>query len=233
MGSSGASSGGSFRGAWAGSTVYAPGDMVTYNNALYVTATGAAADVAPVVSTILYSGTPASSDAVDATDYQFRALCTISQRIRITGICYYKVASQTAVPHALRIYNPSVSTTTPILSATVVGEVAGSTGQRIAPVVADLPAGTYAFTLVSGASETGYAYQASFGFPLTSGSVSMTAGGFIQSHANITTVESATTYYSGVCPRWEEPSASWTLVARMDSVVASTDRDLYIPAAPA
>ncbi len=236
MGSSGRTGGGgTYRGTWTGGTTYSAGDMVTYGNALYVAPAGAAADVAPVTETILYSGTPSSVDTVDNDPYQFRCLFSSSVRVRLTGLCYFKTATQTEVPHTLRLYDPAISTTAPLASVTVPGEVAGATGQQIAPIIADIVAGrNYSATLVTGAGvvETGYRYQTSFGFPVTAGSITMTAGGYSTSHANITTINSATNYYAGICPRWEEPSAFWTLVARTDSVVAGGDGDLFVPLRP-
>jgi hypothetical protein len=241
MGSSGASRGGgsTFYEEWAPATAYTAGSWVTYDTGygkgLYVTTDGAAADDAPVTSTILYSGTPSSVDTVDGDPYQFRCLFSSTKRVRLTGLCYFKTATQTEMPHELRLYDPTLSTAAHIASVTVPGEVAGATGQHIAPLIADiLPSRNYSATLVTGVGvvETGYRYQTGFSFPTTAGSISMSAGGYSASHANITTIVSPTNYYAGVCPRWEEPSVNWTLVARLDSVIAGGDRDLYVPLRP-
>ncbi len=228
--------GGGYKGDWDPATEYQPGELVTYRGGLYGTADGAAVGDEPVVETILYSGTLGSTDAVDGDPYQFRALCQSSKRLRVTGIGYDKVATQTEVPHELRVYDPSVSTTAPLASVTVVGEVAGSTGQRFAAIIGDmLPSRNLAFTLVTGVGvvEAGYKYQTAFPFPVTAGSVTLSAGGYSTSHANITSISSPANYYAAVTPRFEEPSVNWALVGRFDPVWIGSARSYNYPIVPA
>lgn len=231
--------GGGYLGDWQAGTAYAAGSIVSYNGALYGTVNGAAADVAPVETRTLFTGTPSTVDTGDSGDYQFRGLVTVTPpagytSVRCTGLCYYKTATQTTVPHELRLYDPTISTATPLLTATVPSEVSGAVGIQTAPVIADLLSGTYAVTVVAGAgADAGYAYTASYGFPLTSGAVSLTAGGFSGSHANITTITNATTYYAGVSLRWEQPSSSWRLLARTDPVMIGAARSYNYPIVPA
>lgn len=231
--------GGGYLGEWQAGTAYAAGSIVSYNGSLYGTANGALADVAPVETRTLFTGTPSTVDTGDTGDYQFRGLITVTppagyDTVRCTGLCYYKTATQTTVPHELRLYDPAISTATPLLTATVPGEVSGAVGIQTAPVIADLFARDYAVSIVAGAgADAGYAYTPSYGFPLTSGSMSLTAGGFSGSFDNITTITNATTYYAGVSLRWEEPSASWTLLARTDPVMVGAARSYIYPITPA
>lgn len=231
----GSGSGGGFRGTWQAATEYQPGEIVVYGDGVYGTEGGAAADDPPWTLTTLYSGTPATTELADGGDYQFRALCTPSKRVRLAALGFYRTAAQTQVPHELRLYDPAQSTTTPLATVTVPGEVGGSAGFQFAPIIGDVVSGrALALTVVAGAgADVGYAYTAAFGFPLQVGAFEMSAGGFSGSHANITTITNPTTYYSGVTPRWQEPSTAWTLLSRTDPVIIGASRGYDYPIVPA
>lgn len=220
------------RGAWAPATEYQPGDVVTYRNATYWTPAGAAADDAPVTDREFFgAAAPPSVDPADATNYQFLAQVTALRNLRIKRGNYYKVATQNQVPHEMRVYRPSFATDSPLLSATIPGEVAGAVGRQTTPIVADLIAGNqYTLTLVTGAgTDAGYRYDAAFPFPLTVGSLRLDAGGFVASHANITgPITSPTTLYAGITPTWEDPSVAWVLLGRSDPVFVGTSRTVAI-----
>lgn len=226
---------GGYRGDWAPGTAYRAGDIVTYGDAVWGCASGAAADVAPYTSVLLYNGVPTSTDTTDGVDYQFRARVTVDAVTWVDGLRFYKTATQTNIPHEMRIYDSGLSTTSPILSVTVPGETGAGVGYQTAPVLADLrPGRTYEITLVTGAgTDAGYGYTAAFGFPVDSGPVHMTAGGFTASHANITAVTNPTTHYAGVNLRYRQIHASWRLLYRHDAVVAGTSRALSLTSVPA
>lgn len=231
--------GGGFKGVWDPLTVYQPGESVVWGTGYYSTAVGAAAGVAPFETKTLFTGVPTTIDVADAGDYQFRGLINVTlppgvASIRCTGLCYYKTATQIAVPHELRIYDPAQSTATTIASGLVTGEVAGAVGIQTAPVIADLLGRPYAITAVVGAgADQGYAYTPGFAFPLNDGAMSLTSGGFSNTHANINAIINAGTYYGGVSLRWEQPSPLWTLTGRFDPVIIDTGRAYKYPIIPA
>ena len=230
----GGGGGGSFKGVWNVGTAYNLGDTVLYEDGYYVAVNASGAGIAPTSEMILYNQVPPNTDPADASDYQFRALVTPSKNLRVTGIGYYKIATQQAVPHGLRIYDPTESTVNQVLNTSVLNEVAGAVGLQMAGVVADLRAGRpYAFTVVVGLiGDAGYAYHPAFGFPSNVGSMSLTAGGFSTTHANISVMNVPTTLYAGITPRWEEPHANWQLVGRFDPVMIGNDRAYRYPVIP-
>ncbi len=220
----GSSGGAGFRGVYDSGTAYLAGDLVVYNNALW----GAAADVtgtAPVSVANALSGTPGDTAVSDAGDYEFVATFTVSANVRLTHVCFYKSTLQTQVPHTLSLWDTGISTTTPLATSTNTAETGGGTGVQAAPLIADLRTGrTYAVSLATGTgTDSGYVRTTSVSLPITSGVVSITSVGFSTVVGNITTVTTGTTSF-WVWPRWEAPSASWTLAARMDPAVSGGNR---------
>jgi len=181
------------------------------------------------VETTLYSGSLASTDTGDSGEYQFLGAFTASRTVRCTGLVYFKTATEVEIPHELRLFDVDYSTVTPLVSVLAVDGASGSTGYKVAPVIGDLRAGhNYKVSAVIGAgADAGYSYTAGFGFPLSSGSITMTEGGFCGSHANISSVTNPTTYYTGVNLRWQEPSANWKLLSRNDpAIMVGTSRTI-------
>lgn len=231
-----AGGGGGFKGVWNPLTVYNAGETVLYRDGYYATVAGAGAGVAPVVVRDFFSGPPTNIDVGDFADYLFRGAFTVSARTRVTGLTWYKLASQINVPHETRLYNITRSTVTPLATAITVGAASGSVGTFRAPIIADvLPGNTYAAVLVAGAgAESGYAYTPAYGFPQTAPSsvLTMQAGGFANGFANITAITNPGTNYANIAPQWEEPSASWVLVGRLDPVVIGNAATYNYPIIP-
>ncbi len=228
--------GGTYRGVWQSGVSYNAGDTVTYGRALYGTSAGALAGDTPVVVKELYTGSLTTTDVADTGDYQFTGFFNTTKTVRATGLQYLKTATEIAVPHEVRLYDVGWSTSTALASATVPGEVAGGTGRQTAPILGDLiPGRSYAVAPVLGAgADAGYSYTPAFAFPHSGsgGSLTLTSGGFSNSHANITTITNPGTYYAGGSVRWEEPSAAWDLIARFDPVVVGAGRALFYPIVP-
>lgn len=224
--------GSGFTGTWDALTEYQPGDIVQYGDLLYGTIDGAPAGEQPDTVVPLNTAVPTTTATGDGTDYQFVAQVTATELTRVEGIDFYKLAGQSAVPHELRAYDISWGTTSPLAVATVVGEVGGAVGFQTAPVVGDMRAGkTYAFTFVAGTvGEDTYAYTPGFTFGGEVGALTLVAGGFVASHANITSIGSPTTYYAAVGPRFRSRNQYWTrLVAGAPVWIGSNRAVTYAP----
>lgn len=232
FGGGGSGGGGGYRGAWDVGTAYAAGDIVRHGNASYG-ASGASTGTSPVTVTNGLSGTPGNTAAVDGSDYELGTRFSVSRDVRLTALCFWKSSLETQVPHTLKLWDIGVSTTSPIATATHVGETGAGTGVHVAPMSVDLKAGrTYYATKATGTgTDTGYATTAGVSLPITAGSVTIDAFLFSGTIGNVTTVTTGTTSY-WVWPRWEEPGAGWDLVSRFDRVAVGADRDLYVPVAP-
>ena len=218
----GSGGGGGFMGVWNPGSTYNPGESVLYRDGYYSTVAGSAPGNAPVTVTDAFAAVPTTLDPSDFGDYLFRGLFIALARVRLVGMTWYKAASQINVPHQMRLYNVTRSTTTPIATAFTVGAAAGAVGQFRAPIIADVPqAGdTFAAVVQAGAgAESGYYYTPGFTYPHNVGSVRMTAGGFASGFGNITSITNPGTNYSNVAPQWEEPHPDWVLTGRFDPAV--------------
>lgn len=228
---------GTYRGDWDSGTTYNPGDTVTFGDALCGTVNGASAGQTPWTQRQLYSGTPGSTDGSDSTDYMFRGLIQVTRKLRVDGLVWYKAASQTAVGHELRVYDIGFGATSILCSALTLLEGAADVGYKIAPVTFDmLPSHSYAVALVEGLTgDVGYHYSSGFSFPVTLGSASLVAGGFVASHANIATglTNAATHLYSGVNIRYQDPHANWAVLARWEAISIGSSRALLAAIPPA
>lgn len=231
MGSSGRAAGGGYRGAWSELIAYSTGDVVRYGTALYG-AVAASTNQTPVTVTNAFTGVPADVAVADGADYELGCRATVSKALRMTHNTFYKSTLQTQVPHAQKVWDTGVSTTTPIASATRTAEAGGSTGVQAAPMVVDLqPGRTYYFTVATGTgTDTGYVRTTSVSLPVVVGSMTIDALFFGTTIGNVTTITTGTTNF-WISPRWEEPNSTyWELIGRFDAVAASSDRDLYVPA---
>lgn len=224
--------GGGFIGAWDPAVEYQPGAIVQYGDLLYGTIDGAPVGEQPDTVVPLNTVVPTTTATGDGTDYQFVAQVTATELTRVEGVDFYKLAGQSAVPHELRAYDISWGTTSPLAVATVPNEVGAAVGFQTAPMVGDMRAGrTYGFTFVAGTvAEDTYAYTAGFAFGGTVGALTLVAGGFVASHANITTISSPTTYYTAVGPRFRRRNQYWTrLVAGAPVWIGSNRAVTYAP----
>lgn len=227
---------GKYRGIWQPGTVYDAGDTVFYDDGYYGAVNGALANVAPFLMTTFFEGTLNNSTTVDQDDYQFLATFTVSEEVRLEAFVWDKIVQQVSVPHEVRLFDTGFSTATPQASVFTANETA--TGQQVAPIIADLqPGRTYRGAFLAGAgSEGGYRFQANFfsGGPITVGSLTMSAGGFVTGFAGVPdgSIGNPTTYYVGLSPRWKQPNANWVLLGRRDPVIIGNARAFVAPAVP-
>lgn len=212
-----------FLGAWDSGTAYVAGESVVYGDAVYGAVAGST-NVAPVAVSNLISGTPAELTVSDGGDYEMGIRFTVSRKLRLTHLVFYKSSLQANAPHTLKLWDTSVSTTTPIVSTSSSGELTGTTGVVAAPCVADLVAGrTYIVTLTTGlGSDTGYVRTTGVSLPITVGSVTADTFLFSTTIGSVASVTTGTTNFF-VWPRVEEPaSSSWSLEGRADPVAGGT-----------
>lgn len=226
--------GGGFVGDWDPGIEYQPGEIVRYGDLVYGAIAGAPAGEEPDDLVYLSQPVPTQTAVGDSADYQFLAQVTASELTRVEGIAYYKLAGQVSVPHELRAYDVAYSTTSPLAVATVPGEVAGAAGWQLAPLIGDMrPGKTYDFTLVAGAgTDNTYGYTPAYAFGGQVGALTLVAGGFIASHANVTgAVSQAGTYYSSVSPYFRRRSQYWTRIGGLGPVWIGSNRTVtYAPA---
>jgi hypothetical protein len=199
---------GGFRGTWDSGTDYVTGDLVVADQALY----GALADNAghrPVVVTSLLTADP-TDDPADGEHYNMGALFSVTRRLRLLSIDFYKLASSTGT-HVGRIWDMA-DTSTPLLEQAFTAETASGLQQQ-----------SVTFT-----AETGIDYMVTVSFPngnywrtvnlftseldRSSVVVPATAGGFSSVAADVPNTFNATSY--GVSMTWEEPDADWQIAGR-------------------
>jgi hypothetical protein len=232
----GAGGGGGFKGTWNPAVAYNAGESVLYRDGLYATEAGAGAGVAPVVVTDFFSGPPTLTDTTDSGDYLFRAVFNVAKRLRMIKMNWFKTALQTQTPQEMRFYNITESAINALAIVNTAGLVTpADVGTFGAPIIGDLlPGRNYAAVLQTGAgAERGYAYTPNYPYPVTVGSVQMTAGGFATGFANISgAITNPTTNYSNVAPQWEEPSTLWALIGRFDPVVVGNLKTYMSPVIP-
>lgn len=219
---------GTFRGLWDDEIEYQPGDSVMHGTGRYVAVDGAAAGDAPHTVMQSLSVAPANTDTTDGAEYELVSHFNWGDKgVRVTGVGFPKTALQVAVPHTLKFWDKAFALTAPILTTQVAGEGAGASGLLIADCIVDTkPGATYAASYVVGTgSDAGYRHQAGFAFPVQVGSLHWTGAGF-STVGNISgpNVNNGTNF--GAFVRWEEPHDSWTLIGRLDPVVAGNSRAL-------
>lgn len=226
-------SGGGFRGRWSPDVSYRAGDVVTCDAGVFGATAAVAAGVEPVTDLDVLTGTPADLATADGGDYELVAYFQVREPVRLTGLCFYKSSLQAQVPHVLSLWDRDVSTTTPLLTASVAEESAGHVGVVAAAATADLvPGRRYAASLKSGTgSDTGYARTTGVGLPFSAGPVIVTGLGFSSVVGSIATVTTGSTNF-WVWPRVEQAGAGWELLGRRDPVLAGAARTVNRPALP-
>lgn len=203
-----------FKGTWAGSTVYETGDIVLLSESVFGTQNGVAADIAPFTSTKLPVGTPTNTDSSDFDEYEFFTYLDVSEKIRMTGITFLKVATQTEVPITVRLWDRDISLTTPIALVRITPAF-NFAGEVTAPVLWDLePGKNYAVSFSVGfGSGFGYVYSPSFTFPVNSGAVTLRNSGFSNAEGTITSPNLGTMYWVGI--QWQQVNTGWTRLSNL------------------
>lgn len=204
-----------FRGSWGSGTAYESGDIVMHSESLFGTAAGVAADITPFTVTKLLTGTPSNTDSSDFDEYEFFSYFDVSERVRMTGITFLKVATQTEVPITVRLWDRDISLTAPLLVKTV-SPGSSFAGEVVAPLLWDLvPGKNYAVSFSVGfGSGFGYVYTPSFAFPLNVGAVTLRNAGFSNAEGTITSPNLGTLYWAGI--QWQAVNAGWTRLANIE-----------------
>lgn len=221
-----------FRGDWSAATTYQPGDIVVHGDGTYG-ALLASTNTPPTSPLALMTGNPSTVETSDSGDYEFANFFNVTARARLTSLCFRKVATQTAVPHTLRLWDIGISTATPILTIVPPVETAAQVGEVCAPIIADiLPGRSYACSYSSGlGSEAGYAYTPSFSYPVASGVMTLTGGGFSNVVGSVASVGGTSNFW--VYPKFANPlPLTWRLIGRFDPVIVGSTRAYVSPILP-
>lgn len=205
--------GGGFRGVWDTNTAYNSGDIVTYNYSSFG-ATSANTNSVPITSKPFLSTTPGTVDSGDGGAYEMGFQFTVSQKLHMTAINFYRSGLGNAGPHTGRLWNASTPGSEVVI-ASVSFNNETTTGVQTAPLTYELQPGITYFVSVgfpSGHYSVDNNYYTS---PITVGSVTAAANGshFSNTVGVFPSQGTGTTNY-WVFMTWDEPDANWSIIGR-------------------